>query len=295
MRKIKSLYVFFMLSSLALLVACSNEDSLTSLEESAVDPIEETTLTIYYKGKQFILPTTTDANGDMVLPEIFPKELENLEAVENLATVVAGEEIYFFDSEEEADAYFAFNSIDGMQQKASASVSRSSFSVTRFNHNVLAYEHDNFQGKKLNITQGHQLRNLTLVGFNDIMSSIGVNTIYQNIYGGDKVTLYEHKDFRGKSLSFTCEFETSHCKYLTLSFANGLSQSYGDEHRGHWKFRSIPISLFNKWADKVSSINVKFGTISVVPPYPSSGGGGGGFGGGGGGGGDLPIEDMPIK
>ncbi|WP_340063459.1 hypothetical protein [Ascidiimonas aurantiaca] len=295
MRKIKSLSVFFMFLSLALLVSCSNEETLDPLEASALDTIEETTLTVYYKGKQFVIPTTTDANGDMVLPEVFPKELENLEAVENLATVVSGEYIYFFDSEEEADAYFAFNSIDGMQQKATASVGRTSFNVTLFNHNVLAYEHDHFQGKKLNITQGYQLRDLTLVGFNDIMSSIGINTLYQNIYNNDEVALYEHKDFKGKVLKFKCELETPHCKYISLPFANSLSHSYGDEHRGHWKFRSIPIGIFNKWADKVSSINVKFATISVVPPYPSSGGGGG-FGGGGGGDlGDLPIEGIPIK
>ena len=57
---------------------------------------------------------------------------------------------------------------------------------------------------------------------------------------------------------------------------------------GHLKFREISFKLFNKWADKASSIDVKFGGVSVTPRYPSSGGGG--YGGGGGG-----IEDDPIK
>ena len=112
--------------------------------------------------------------------------------------------MYVFDSEQESVDYFwAGKDAHRPANSMSANGSRS-FSVSEFNYNVRAFEHDYFNGKKLTITKGYQLRDLSMVGFYDIMSSIGVEVFYQNIYGGDKVTLYEHKNFGGNSIAVIC-------------------------------------------------------------------------------------------
>ena len=286
MKKIKIFYSITALLFLTLIISCSPEDS-AEIEESDLSAIEETTLTFHYQGKQFVINVTSDANGDFIFPETLPSEIEQLETVENLATVVSGNQIYFFDNQEASAEFFGYARKD-ILFGGQLSSGRPPFSVSRFNRDVRAYEHDFFNGRKLNITRGHQLRNLTSIGFNDVMSSIAIDTQYQNPFVGDIVILYEHKDFRGRSLSFTCELETRDCLFISGNSNNLIpSQTY----RGNAKFRNIHFKLFRRWADKVSSIDVRFGGVSAVPPYPSSGGGGTG---GGGGGGD-PIGDLPIK
>jgi hypothetical protein len=251
---------------------------MDTLETSAEDSkaVETISYVFQYKDVEYTIEFGIDSNGDLIDRE-FPEELAKLDRIETLATVAAGEKIYFFDTEQESIDYFT----GGKDLKRSASSMSASgsrfFSVSEFNYNVRAFEHDYFNGKKLNITKGYQLRDLSLVGFNDIMSSIGIETLYQNIYVGDLVTLYENKNFGGKSLKFICEFadKPNKCQLISGDSNNMIP---GKAYRGHPKFRDIKFNLLRRWADKVSSIDVKFGGSSVVPPYPPSGGGGGGSG-----------------
>lgn len=259
--------------------SCSTEESINSIDE--IESIEEqaaieetVNLVFHYKGVEYPLEVGIDINEEFVFPEI-PDELLVAKNKENLATVVSGDQIYLFDNEQSSIEYFS-NQKTAKSSNFNRSAARGrSFSVSDFNRFVRAYEHDNFTGKKLNITQGYQLRDLKRIGFNDIMSSIAIDTQYQNIYNGDLVTLYEHKDFKGKSLKFTCETDKVRCHYIS---GNSNNMEPGRTYRGHRKFRMISFKLFNKWADKTSSIDVKFGGSSVVPRYPSTGGGSSGGG-----------------
>ncbi len=287
MKKINFFYFIITLSFLGTAMSCSSEETI---EETISSTIESSSVTLNYKGNEYVIEVTTDDNGDFILPDTLPHEIEELEFVENLATVISGDKIYFFDTEQEVTTFYN-QSINIQEISRTANSSRSnSFDVNRFNRNVRAFEHDFFNGKKLNITRGYQLRDLTLIGFNDIMSSIAVDAQYQNPFVGDEVILYEHKDFRGRSLRFTCELERRDCLFIDGNSNNLIP---GQTYRGNPRFRSIPFKLFRKWADKVSSINVKFGTVSVVPPYPSSGGGR--TGGGGSGGGGISSDEDAIK
>jgi uncharacterized membrane protein YgcG len=268
--------------SLAILFAsCSKEEGVNETLENS--------MSVFYNGKTFSIKVDEEGN----IQEL-PKELEVLESIETLATVVTGDQHYFFNTRQEADDYF--DAIIGFAKPTGAkgaTTQRRTFDTNVFNDNVHVYEHDYYGGRKLRITQGYHLRNLANVGFNDIISSVAINGTYQNIYNGDKVTFYEHKDFGGKSISFLCEYDNKPNKCLLVPrppgyfpYAMGPSNIV---YRGHYRFRDISFNLFNKWADKASSIDVKFGGSSVVPSYPSSGGGGSS---GGGSGGEYPI---PIK
>ncbi|XLS29173.1 hypothetical protein ACJD0Z_18500 [Flavobacteriaceae bacterium M23B6Z8] len=260
-------------------ISCGEKDNTIETNEN--------TMSVVYKGQTYTISVDNDG-----IPLEIPKALEVLDEIETLATVVTGDQTYYFDTRKEADDYF--DALIGFTKPTGAKGSttqRRTFSTNVFNDNVHVYEHDYYGGRKLRITSGHHLRNLSLAGFNDIISSVAINGTYQNIYNGDKVTFYEHKDFGGKSISFLCEFNNStRCQLVprpTGYFPYDLGPS-NIVYRGHLKFREISFKLFNKWADKASSIDVKFGGVSVTPRYPSSGGGG--YGGGGGG-----IEDDPIK
>lgn len=256
-------------------------------KEDAID-VSENTMNVVYKGQTYSIAVDNEGNALEV-----PKELEILDQIETLATVVTGAQTYYFDTREEADDYF--DTMIGFEKPTGAkgaSTQRRSFSVAQFNDNVHVYENDFYGGRKLRITRGYHLRNLTNAGFNDIISSVAINGTYQNIYNGDKVTFYEHKDFGGKSISFLCEYDNEPNKCLLVPKPPGyFPYAMGPSNivfRGHYRFRDISFKLFNKWADKASSIDVKFGGSSVTPSYPSSGGGGysGGGGSGGGSGGD---------
>jgi len=249
------------------IMSCDTDES-SDLYVKPAEIVETTSLVFHYKGVAYSVELVIDSNGDYIYKDL-PKELEVLENIETLATVVSGDQTYFFDNEQESLDYF----FDEKSVRSDRAARSSSFRVSEFNTYVRAFEHDNFNGRKLNISKGYQLRDLRKVSFNDVMSSIGIDTQYQNIYNGDVVTLYEHKDFGGKSLKFVCEYDNTKCHFISGDSYNMIP---GRTFRGHRKFRSLSFNLFRKWADKVSSIDVKFGGTSVVPPNPPGGGGGGG-------------------
>lgn len=270
----KVLKFVFMLFFLIVITSCSKEEVVIDSTGELPETSETASLVYNYKGIDYPIQVEIDGNGEYIFQEL-PEELKKLENIETLATVVEGNKLYFFDNEQESLDHF-YDEKTAKSSNSDALRSGSSyFDVSAFNRNVRAYAENWSNGKKLTITQGYQLRDLTKVGFNDVMSSIAIDTEYQNVYVGDVVTLYEHKDFEGRSLKFICEFQWSEpfCQFISGASHNMIP---GRLYRGYGKFRHIPFKLVRRWADKVSSIDVKFGGSSVVPPYPSGGGGGGG-------------------
>lgn len=244
-----------LLSACVLLVSCNseNEDLTNNAPEiSEADFVQ----TFHYDGIAYEIGFKENEEGEFEPITELPSILKALEDVDDLATVVSDNDIYYFDNLKAQFEYFGMDYeklLNSRIENQKNETIRASFSPSAFNDGVRAFEHDNWTGRRLYVNSIEDMKNLTRVGFNDKMSSVAISVNYQfRPHLGDKVIFYFDSNWRGRSLSFISTQLWYVPSVMPLQF------------RGHNSFRKIKYGFFKTYADKISSIDVVIGGSSIV-------------------------------
>lgn len=228
-------------------ISCENEDEVGIPDNTP----NLKSISFIYEGVTYSSTYEFDKDSLMVFDN---NEVEvlyaRLDSMPELATYVhSNGMVEYFDNSELAQAKMGGNSIDMNTPKLRVSASGS----------ISLFEHENMGGKSVGYSFVYSAvapyfgvsvpflekyypipAAVTYVNFNDMTSSFSVNL--SGAYRQCNVTLYEHKNYGGKSLSFTFYYPNSPFKINNL---------------GDYKIKNGSLFSHSKsWHDQASSLKV---------------------------------------
>lgn len=239
----------FLLGIGLLAISCSTEN----MTENVPEENQVLSDKFYFKGSFYTVEYYEDAEGNLQPLGDIPSALKGIDDLPELATVVDRDITYFF--ENEAEKFEFYNDDYGKlldSRKNGSLQERNPAIVGPFNTYVKFYQDSYLKGNIMSISSVDNLKNLKSVNFNDKASSCSIPNAFRYPNGtfdynqSRRVIMYEHADFKGKSLEISNYTITPFSLY------------------GHERFKSLSSALFSNWNDKISSIDIVVSNVSQV-------------------------------